>query len=82
MAGLNYGNSFRQTKDKSEQSVEGVSYGEIIKKWIVRIKINNRLSSNEYELRHIFLICSLLFLNPKNHTFCSFKKWLPKNYFI
>ena len=47
MAGLNYGNSFRQTKrrDKSEQSVEGVSYGEIIKKWIVRIKINNRLSS-------------------------------------
>jgi hypothetical protein len=47
MAGLNYGNSFRRTKrrDKSEQSVEGVSYGEIIKKWIVRIKINNRLSS-------------------------------------
>ena len=47
MAGLNYGNSFRQTKrrDKTEQTVEGVSFGEIIKNWIVRIKINNRLSS-------------------------------------
>jgi len=31
MAGLNYGNSFRKTKrrDKTEQTVEGVSFGEI-----------------------------------------------------
>ena len=47
MSGLNYGNSYRQTKRKNKfnQCVEGVSYAEIIKKWLVRININNKLSS-------------------------------------